>query len=589
MAATLLVRGTTAIPLFNSGSARLGNLNYEVEGPFQVLSGPLSLDVGERSSVVLTYQGRGGDSGILTVSSGDPYRPQWQVALSGMEVASEVPDNLIQGWADAQGRIELDLELGRRDYVLILYSALRFGADPETVFEYSVGGQRPSARPVAGPVEISPRDVFESLLRAQERELSVLFAGMDERNAAKVAAVDYAVGDRRSFVYPGFDSVARQTVQARVVAANERAVAWIQEDLRADPDNLTDEEIRQLLDQFAEDYETIVNIFGTPSDVDGDGKVSFLFSHLVDDEESVAGFYSASSVLPEPVGNGNVTDMMFITPTQYIESYRSLLVHEFQHLINFNQHVLVRRGMSEASWLNEGLSHLAEDLVADHEESGNGRNIRAFLSAPEAIGLLGSARVDSSFRGASYLFVRGLVDRLGTGVLMRLVGTGLADMDNIEEATGEPFEQWLAFWGAQLFASGLGLAEHPRLNYDFPLFQTPGGRVLDSLPLPAMQEFRTGGTQVNGQLKPRGLSFVRLGGTRNTRVEIDADPSGRIGYVLLPITRGFTPQVYMPANFFPGTFFEKPIPQIFIAGQRYQVAGSTEAEDGNEGLQIYIR
>ena len=135
MAATLLVRGTTAIPLFNSGSARLGNLNYEVEGPFQLLSGPLSLDVGERSSVVLTYQGRGGDSGILTVSSDDPYRPQWQVALSGMKIASEVPDNLIQGWADAQGRIELDLEFGRRDYVLILYSALRFGADPETVFD----------------------------------------------------------------------------------------------------------------------------------------------------------------------------------------------------------------------------------------------------------------------------------------------------------------------------------------------------------------------------------------------------------------------------------------------------------------------
>ena len=63
LAATLLDKGSTEVPLFNSGAARLENLSYEVEGPFEVSSAPLGLDVGERSSVVLTYQGKGGASG----------------------------------------------------------------------------------------------------------------------------------------------------------------------------------------------------------------------------------------------------------------------------------------------------------------------------------------------------------------------------------------------------------------------------------------------------------------------------------------------------------------------------------------------
>src|SRR6185295_1314733 len=37
-------------------------------------------------------------------------------------------------------------------------------------------------------------------------------------------------------------------------------------------------------------------------------------------------------------------------------------VHEFQHMISFNQHVLERGGSGEVLWLNEGLSHYAEEL-----------------------------------------------------------------------------------------------------------------------------------------------------------------------------------------------------------------------------------
>ena len=39
-----------------------------------------------------------------------------------------------------------------------------------------------------------------------------------------------------------------------------------------------------------------------------------------------------------------------------------MIIHEFQHMISFNQHVLVRGGNAEETWLNEGLSSFAEEL-----------------------------------------------------------------------------------------------------------------------------------------------------------------------------------------------------------------------------------
>ena len=44
-------------------------------------------------------------------------------------------------------------------------------------------------------------------------------------------------------------------------------------------------------------------------------------------------------------------------------------VHEFQHMISFGQHVLARGGASESLWLNEGLSHIAEELAGKYFEA----------------------------------------------------------------------------------------------------------------------------------------------------------------------------------------------------------------------------
>ena len=152
-----------------------------------------------------------------------------------------------------------------------------------------------------------------------------------------------------------------------------------------------------------------MDAFGAPSDVDGDGRIALLFSHLVPDIGRDA-FFGAGAVVPSRMGgDGNMTDLLWLSPVA--AGYRVLLAHYFQHLINFNQHVLVRRSGSEEIWLNEGLSHVAQDLVAEHEND-NYALVRSFLRQPGGAGL--STGIGTlAKRGAAYLFVRSLVDLFG--------------------------------------------------------------------------------------------------------------------------------------------------------------------------------
>ena len=65
------------------------------------------------------------------------------------------------------------------------------------------------------------------------------------------------------------------------------------------------------------------------------------------------------SIVPDPSGTlscqHSVAQVQSIVPVTFI--------HEFQHMISFNQHVLVRGAQTgEVLWLNEALSHFAEEL-----------------------------------------------------------------------------------------------------------------------------------------------------------------------------------------------------------------------------------
>ena len=575
---SLLPEENGIIPVNNRGVVPLELYSPVVEGPFEVLGYPTFVSPGDRGEIEIAYHGSGNESGVATVVSNDPLRPSAKVALSGLRPVDRTI-NLQHIRSGSDGMLSIPWNFSNGNFALALYSAQVTGLDTGAVYSFSIGGTTPPAKIIAAPDNMSARDEFEMILRHQEHELASRILERGWR-AAKPVQANYRMGDTRNFIF-STGTMPTQYLQATVVAENEKVVAFVQDDLKPDSANIDDDQILQMINLFKDDMDVVISMFGKPSDVDGDGKVLLLFTHLVDERGSVAGFYQASSVLSvENGGNGNQSDMMFISPTQGLSFYRSLLVHEFQHLINFNQHVIVRSGNAEVSWLNEGLSHLSEDLVErGFEDGGNVNLVNAFLANPAIAGLEGSASSNKQKRGAAYLFVRSLVDRLGESVLMRLVQTGLSDRDNIENVSGEKFEDVHALWAAQLYASGNGLVEHPMLNYTFEFLQPSGSR---GFPMPVALYYGLGDIPISGSLKPRGVNFVEVHGDGVATVNIKTDSIGKIGAVVLPLSGDFVPTRRFSSKYFSGLMLDEPLNAVLRTGSGVPISGTVTAPEFNE-------
>jgi hypothetical protein len=166
------------------------------------------------------------------------------------------------------------------------------------------------------------------------------------------------------------------------------------------------------------------------------------------------------------------------TKTEVTKSLPGVFIHEFQHMISFNQHVLVRGGDVEETWLNEGLSHYAEELggrevpdefcplFAQCEDEFLGDNISNgynYLNDPEATFLVAPSGSGGSLeeRGAAWLFVRWLGDHfaatqpLAPELTRGLLLTDLTGAANVEAVTGEDFPTLVSQWQMANYVTNL--------------------------------------------------------------------------------------------------------------------------------------
>ncbi|RYL89327.1 hypothetical protein EWI07_12985 [Sporolactobacillus sp. THM7-4] len=121
-------------------------------------------------------------------------------------------------------------------------------------------------------------------------------------------------------------------------------------------------------------YPLDVDHFGHPPDVDGSGKINIL-CYDIQDGFTRNGGYVAGYFAPRDLSNvphSNRTQIFYLDtyPTMGMGSIKdvsetySTLAHEFQHMINFNQNVLVEGHPDMDAWLNEGLSMAAEQIYS---------------------------------------------------------------------------------------------------------------------------------------------------------------------------------------------------------------------------------
>ena len=260
--------------------------------------------------------------------------------------------------------------------------------------------------------------------------------------------------------------------------------------------------------------------FGRPSDIDANQVIMVLMTNTVNKLVTaaecttsgfVAGFFYGVDIDPryssDPHSNkGEIFYSIVADPAGTLSCAHSAaqvqafvpvtFVHEFQHMISFNQHVLVRGQSGELLWLNEGFSHYAEELGGRSYEinhnaritdctttpfatiqcryySGNLLNAYEYLDSTENHFLLPTEGIGSlAERGGAWLFVRYLVDRYAGAATdsawneftRKMVQTSQVGAANIETATGAQFEDIVSRWGLTNWVTDL--TPHAELKYD---------------------------------------------------------------------------------------------------------------------------
>ncbi len=336
------------------------------------------------------------------------------------------------------------------------------------------------------PHRLTAQARFDGFLRAKEAELAREAPG---ESRLKATAPPPALGSSRSFnVCETLQCSSFKSVQATARYVGTHAAVYLDTTVPG-TDTLKQSDIDDLgrtFDLFLFDIATAA--FGEPSDIDANDVVMILLSDQVNDltpdctNGRILGFFFGGDLLPNNPGSNNgevfyafvpapgTSTCNAVSPKQATDAIKGTLIHEFQHMISWNQHVTLRAGASEQTWLNEALSHVAEEmggrLVPDAEcagfsscrslyTSGNLVNAFDYLSETGSHFMLfpGNSGGTLEERGASWLFLRWVIDQfandpefLGPNVTTALLGTTRVGSANIEAVTGASFPQLVAEW-----------------------------------------------------------------------------------------------------------------------------------------------
>jgi len=296
---------------------------------------------------------------------------------------------------------------------------------------------------------------------------------------------------------------------ARVVAITNRAI--VVADTVNPAGGYTDAEYASL----GVSFDTLVDpldraAFGDPSDIDHNGKVVLFFTKAVNDltpktsTSYVGGFFDGRDLFPQVstvdfdgCAGSNVGEMFYVmvpdpsrggafTKTNVSSEVLGTLAHEYQHLINAARRMYVNTDATdfEETWLNEGLSHIAEELLFyrvaglaprsnldtptirssstyitafNNYQSDNFGRFHEFLLSPTQYGPY-SDNDSLETRGATWAFLRSTVDKAATSdgnLWFRLVNSTTTGMANLRNVFGTTVTTTLRDWSTSVLTDDL--------------------------------------------------------------------------------------------------------------------------------------
>lgn len=423
---------------------------------------------------------------------------------------------------------------------LMPYSLATQSAAAVTSLSAPEGPSAIDAQLVRQDQEEARAEALHERLRSYERGVvAPLIPGVAARHAARfsqtgptasLALLASAPGDTVTIRVPNLNTgknICRDNIPIRGVVRAVTSRATIVADIAVPDNGFSTQDFVAIGNEFDNlIFPTDTSWFGKPTDINTDGRITILFTPEVNKLTSagssgfVAGFFFGSDLLKktdfandnECRNQTNEQEIFYVLapdPTGQFNNVRStatvrqgtrgVIAHEFQHMINqgvrqFNPAV---RDL-EAFWLNEALSHLAEEVVGRalrgfgdfqslafsdiNPNPSTPDDYQAFFRQNLARLERWMARPDTSApvsvknrdqlapRGASWSLVRYAIDQYSGGsarTFTKALAAGPeTDIPNLLARTRAPFDQIITGWLVANFADGIvvnGLA--PRFSY----------------------------------------------------------------------------------------------------------------------------
>lgn len=287
-----------------------------------------------------------------------------------------------------------------------------------------------------------------------------------------------------------------------------------------------------------------VNAFGAPTDIDHNGKIVILFTKEVNkltprgSDGVVGGFFFERDLFPTtanaefdacPTSNvGEIYYSLVPDPNAVFSDKRTAadvqsltpgtLAHEFQHLINAGRRLYVntQSDFPEVVWLNEGLSHIAEELAfykasglaprqnidfnaavnvssifTSYQGSNFGR-YQEFLAAPAQTSPYAD-NDDLNTRGATWNMLRYLADHKGSSdgtTWFQLVNSNDTGQVNLSGVFGTNYLTQIRDWATSVFSDDVPgvtdarfLEQSWNMRSIFPHLASNSGGALNKFPL----------------------------------------------------------------------------------------------------------
>ncbi|MEO6526552.1 MAG: hypothetical protein ABIP93_08005 [Gemmatimonadaceae bacterium] len=542
---------------------------------------------------------------VLSVACGsdEPIAPAGGLLTIGQSLAVESGREvrLLPGAADGEfvavvSNVSLDSS-GRTDFTFR-------GTGLQTVQAGPFGSvaASPDLRPDGSAPAVLVRDAtFESRLR--DREITELTPRMTTARswyAASTASIAGGASASRIPALPTSPSVgdlvtvnvnvtepcANPVYRAlRVVALGTKALV-LSDTLNPKPGFSTVD-----FQRYAAKFDTLVYpldvaAFGEPTDIDKNGRIAIVFTRAVNELTPrsalsyVGGLTFTRDLFPQvatpralacPASNeGEFFYLMTPDPSGLVNGNRrsngfvdsnttAVIAHELQHLINASRKLYINTAAPkfEEKWLDEGLAHMAEELLFYREAglsprsnltyaavtgtlrsrvaystdmTGNASRYRDFLfatstSSPYAAG-------DSlTTRGATWSLLRYLADQsAGTDgdIWSRLANNTSVGIANLKSVFGSELPPMIRDWAASLAVddiTGPASLQQKSWNWRSVYGGASGAAGLYPLQVTAMQP----ATSYNGAVVAGGAAYYKLSVPANGTATLSlAGPSGAV-------------------------------------------------------------